>query len=247
NRFSQLIGDKVYGLLVAYLYDLNVPETTVVCRSVAPFRFGRDTSSDETWLRTSPRVQVPGKFTTRRGWIDPFRLLSEEDPHGTMIASVLAQRSVPAEYSGAAIATDATAGADLTIEGTEGFGDEFMVGRARRASLPDAVQRAVREVYETAAERLGPARMEWVFDGKKLWIVQFHTGASPSYGSTIFPGNPSTFFRFDVSKGLEALRELVQNRANLDQGIVLVGDVGVTSHFGDVLRRARIPSRIEAH
>src|SRR5581483_8106024 len=35
NRFSQLIGDKVYGLLVAYLYELNVPETTVVCRSVA--------------------------------------------------------------------------------------------------------------------------------------------------------------------------------------------------------------------
>jgi hypothetical protein len=25
----------------------------------------------------------------------------------------------------------------------------------------------------------------------------------------------------------------------------LLGDVGVTSHFGDVLRRARIPSRIE--
>jgi hypothetical protein len=28
-------------------------------------------------------------------------------------------------------------------------------------------------------------------------------------------------------------------------GIILLGHVGVTSHFGDLLRRARIPSRIE--
>ena len=29
------------------------------------------------------------------------------------------------------------------------------------------------------------------------------------------------------------------------EGVVLIGHVGVTSHFGDLLRRARIPSRIE--
>jgi len=27
--------------------------------------------------------------------------------------------------------------------------------------------------------------------------------------------------------------------------VVLVGNVGITSHFGDLLRGARIPSRIE--
>jgi hypothetical protein len=29
------------------------------------------------------------------------------------------------------------------------------------------------------------------------------------------------------------------------EGIVLAGRVGITSHLGDLLRRARIPSRIE--
>ena len=29
------------------------------------------------------------------------------------------------------------------------------------------------------------------------------------------------------------------------EGITIVGDVGVTSHFGDLLREAKIPSRVE--
>jgi hypothetical protein len=41
NRFSRLLGDKAFGLLVADLHGLPVPATTVVGRRVAPFRFGR--------------------------------------------------------------------------------------------------------------------------------------------------------------------------------------------------------------
>ena len=70
NRFSRLIGDKVFGLLIAHLLDLPVPATTVVSRRVAPFRFGRPTGTSEFWIRTSPADQQPGKFTTAYGWQD---------------------------------------------------------------------------------------------------------------------------------------------------------------------------------
>jgi hypothetical protein len=61
----------------------------------------------------------------------------------------------------------------------------------------------------------------------------------------IYPGDPLSEHRFHVGKGLEALRALIEQVEGTGEGIVLVGRVGVTSHLGDVLRRARIPSRIE--
>jgi hypothetical protein len=48
---------------------------------------------------------------------------------------------------------------------------------------------------------------------------------------------------FDPSSGLEQLRELIATVAP-DEGIEVAGDVGVTSHAGDLLRRAAIPSRL---
>jgi len=51
--------------------------------------------------------------------------------------------------------------------------------------------------------------------------------------------------RFDVTQGLEALREVVEQVASKGNGIKLIGDVGITSHFGDVLRKAKVPSVIE--
>ena len=247
NRFSQFIGDKAYGLLIADLLGLPVPGTTVVSRAIAPFRFGQITGSGETWIRTCPRVQVPGKFTTKRGWLDPFTLMEKEDPTGELIASVLAQDGIDATYSGAALVSQRTNGRKevLTIEGTRGFGDEFMVGRKQRTTLPRAIQQWVRQLYTKAARRLGPVRFEWVADDRRIWIVQFHRGASPSYGRVIFPGEPETFRPFDVGQGLEPLRALIEQVVGTDDGIVLVGDVGVTSHFGDVLRRARVPSYIQ--
>lgn len=243
NRFSQFIGDKAFGLLLADLLGLPVPRTTVVSRAISPFQFGQPTGCAEVWLRTSPRVQVPGKFTTNRGWLDPFKLLSEEDPTGELIASVLAQSGVDAAYSGAAIAAEATG--ELTVEGTSGFGDQFMVGGKKRTSLPHRVRAQVEELYCKAAEKLGPVRFEWVVDSRQAWIVQFHRGASPSLGRIIYPGSPTSFRRFDVEGGLEELRHLVNEVASTGEGVTLVGDVGVTSHFGDILRRAKVPSYIE--
>lgn len=279
NRFSQFIGDKAFGLLVAHLLGLPVPAATLLARTVAPFTFGRPTGSAERWLRTCPRVQTPGKYTTRRGWTDPYALLQAEDPDGTAIASVLAQAGVEAEYSGAALVAhadhDATGAAGdegaggyaytrpleiadmpwaagrtgrgaytLTIEGTAGFGDRFMVGETARTALPAAVVDAVAALYQQATAVLGPVRLEWVADTHAVWVVQCHRGATETTGRVIVPGAPVRYRDFDVSAGLEALRALVAEVAGTDEGIALLGDVGVTSHFGDVLRKARVPSVI---
>src|SRR5205085_475757 len=37
NRFSSFIGDKAFGLLIADLFGLPVPRTTVISRAIAPF------------------------------------------------------------------------------------------------------------------------------------------------------------------------------------------------------------------
>jgi hypothetical protein len=248
NRFSQFLGDKAYGLLIAHILGLSVPRTTVISRRIAPFQFGEDTCCTETWLRTCPTVQVPGKFTTTHGWTDPFKLMSLEDPDGSMISSVIAQQGIEALYSGALAVHEKTDTHDyeIIVEGIEGFGDQFMVGIKTPKSLPEGIINSVKALYKKVAPLLGPVRMEWVVDPQKAWVVQFHRGATKSSGQMIYPGEPSNYQPFEVIKGLEALRSLVSNIKGKNEGIVLIGDVGITSHFGDVLRRAEIPSKISA-
>jgi hypothetical protein len=105
NTFSRFIGDKAFGLAFAHLMGLPVPATTIIAREIAPFTFGQSTGSHEYWIRTCPREQVPGRFSTYKGWHDPFRLASAEDPNGVFLASILSQESVQPLYSGALITT----------------------------------------------------------------------------------------------------------------------------------------------
>jgi hypothetical protein len=245
NRFSELIGDKAFGLLVADLHGLPVPRTTVISRRLAPFSFGRTTGTGEPWIRTSPRVQIPGKFTTKRGWLDPFELLLKEDPDGTQLSSVLAQEGVDATFSGAAIGAVSDSGPEITIEGTAGFGDEFMVGRKDRTVLPEDVISSIQSLYRRAFRKFGYVRFEWVVSNRQSWIVQFHRGASPSSGRTIVRGSPANYIRFDVTRGLEELRSVASKAAAKGDGIILVGNIGITSHFGDILRKAQVPSMLE--
>lgn len=242
NRFSRYIGDKAFGLLVGHLLGLPVPFTLVIGRLVAPFEFGKSTGTAETWIRTCPTEQVPGLFKTQFGWCDPFRLLAREDSGGTSIASILAQESVEPVFSGAAV-TDRSG--SLIVEGVRGPGDKFMQGQVPPQDLPTDVTEAVRSIIDRAKTALGPIRLEWVYDGHAAWIVQLHKGATTVSGRTIFPGNASYFHHFKVERGLDELRELISRVQGTGDGIILLGNVGVTSHFGDLLRRAGIPSQIE--
>lgn len=242
NIFSRFIGDKAFGLLVGDMLGAPVPRTTVFARRVAPFGFGESTGTGEFWIRTCPVEQDPGRYTTRRGWLDPFKLMADEDPGHAHIASILSQEGVPASFSGSLVADESGA---VTIEGVSGFGDEFMVGQAGVAELPEDVRAAVTRLFDSLSAHLGPVRMEWVHDGRAVWLVQLHRGATQTSGSTIYPGAAERYHPFRVEQGIEALRTLISEVQGSGEGIVLLGNVGITSHFGDLLRRARIPSHIE--
>lgn len=92
---------------------------------------------------------------------------------------------------------------------------------------------------------LGDVSCEWVYDGTYVWIVQLNQLKHASYKNVIVEGNPEKYISFDVSSGLEALRKLVLEIQGNNIGIKLIGNVGITSHFGDVLRQHDIPSFIE--
>jgi len=239
NKFSRLIGDKAFGLLVAYIFGAPVPRTTVVGRRIAPFTFGVPTGTGEVWLRTCPVEQVPGRYTTVHGWHDPFELLQREDPNHRIIASILRQDAVEPRYSGAAMCSVDDA---LIVEGVVGTGDRFMIGETGPTALPAVVREAVRQLFEEVSAKLGKVRFEWVFDGNRAWIVQLHAGAVPSSFRQIYPGEPAAYNDFQVHEGLERLRNLIAECQVSGHGIVVVGDIGITSHVGDLLRRAKIPS-----
>ncbi len=243
NRFSRFLGDKTFGLLVADNLGLLVPRSTVISRKVAPFSFGKTTGTTEFWIRTSPAEQIAGHFTTKKGWSDPFNLLGMEDAQGGLIASVIAQEGVNECYAGALATTEQ---GHQIIEGVRGpKGPDFMAGRASPEELPSEVIIAVSKTSALAAKQLGPVRIEWVYDGAVVWVVQLHIGSVPSHHQVIYPGQVNEYERFDVTLGLEALRDLILTVKGNKKGIILVGRVGVTSHFGDILRKSKIPSRIE--
>lgn len=244
NRFSRHIGDKVFGLLIADAVGLPVPATTVIGRRVAPFRFGTSTGTGETWLRTCPIEQEPGLFTTKRGWIDPFVLMQLEDPSSEALASVIAQEGVEARWSGATALLD---DGEFLIEGVSGSGEAFMQGSLPPEVLPNHVVDEVQRLVQSAAERVGPARIEWVHDSHQAWVVQLHLVTRPMSTHVIYPGTPSGWIDFDVEDGLAELRNLVLKISGSGRGVVVRGEVGLTSHVGDILRRAQVPARLEGH
>lgn len=242
NRFSRHIGDKAYGLLMADLIGVPVPYTTVFGRRVAPFDFGRPTGSFEVWTRTCPVEPEPGRYTTVKGWVDPFQLMAKEDPGNTAIASVLSQAAVPAVYSGAAIVT---IDGGLLIEGLRGEGDGLMLGRDHpQSDLPRSVVEDVKRVFDKLSSVLGAVRFEWVHDGQKTWIVQLHRGATQTSQTVLVPGDASRWLAFEPDAGLEALRMFLSELPD-DCGVAIRGEIGLTSHLADLIRKAQRPARIE--
>jgi len=240
NRFSRHIGDKTFGLLVAEAMGLPVPQTTVFARRVAPFSFGQPTGSFEVWTRTCPYEPEPGRFTTVKGWVDPFKLLSIEDPEGGAIASVLSQSAVQARFSGAAI-TDRN-GLPV-IEGAQGEGDRFMLGERSPEVLPARIAADVERLFSHAASIIGAVRFEWVHDGERVWIVQLHKGGTSSAAAMLVPGEAERWAVFKASSGLEELRRFLSVLPE-DVGIRVEGEIGLTSHIADLLRKTKRPARI---
>jgi hypothetical protein len=240
NRFSRMLGDKAFGLLVADRIGLAVPRTLVIGRRVAPFTFGRPTGSAEFWTRTCPHEPQPGLYATVKGWVDPFKLLSAEDGSGTAIASVLRQDAVRARHSGAAIVGPH---GTLIIEGRRGEGDRLMLGIDRPEVLPREVIEAVEGAFSALSARLGPVRFEWVHDGDTTWIVQLHRGGTQTIATTIVPGEARCWLEFYVENGLEQLRATLDHLPD-GAGLTLVGEVGLTSHVADIIRRAGAPARL---
>lgn len=247
NRFSKHIGDKVFGLIVADYLGYKVPYTTVICRNVAPFSFGTETNSGEKWIRTAPITKQSGQFYSGDKWIDPFKLMNEEEQKGDEeinIASILSQDAVKAEYSGAMIITEK----ETIIEGVKGKGDKFMLGQEAPQELLECklikLLEELEEFSKSNLEILGDFSLEWVFDGYKVWVVQLNQLKHSSSGSIIVEGNPDTYEKFYTEDGLDKLREKIKSLENRKEkvGIELIGDVGICSHFGDLLRLAEIPS-----
>lgn len=245
NLYSQHLGDKAYGLLIGNLLGFPVPRTVVFSRTIPQFEFGFPVNAGtDRWVRTCPRQQQPGLFTTKRGWLDPFALMQREDPKGTQIASIIVQDGVAARWSGAALTTPD--GKEVIIEGKRGQGDTFMVGEEGPAKeLPPKVYSEVRAFWWKLIGTLGPVRFEWAWDGQRVWLLQLHAGASDSFGDVIYPGEAKKWIKFKTSDGLEKLRAILQEAKQSGFGIELRGQVGITSHLGDVLRRNKIPSRIK--
>jgi hypothetical protein len=240
NKFSQHIGDKAYGLLLAHLVGANVPLTRVLARKVAPFDFGDSTSTGEWWLRTAPAKQTPGHFTTEARWVDPFALLAHEDPQG-VVASVLSQEAVAAKFSGATAVRDDGV---HHVEGVAGAGDAFMLGLATPIELPATVVRDVRHAVEGLGEVFGPVRIEWAHDGQVVWVLQLHAARIGVSQGIMNSGAAESWIEFDPHDGLELLRKLILEAKGASAGILVTRPVGVTSHIGDLIRQAGIPGRV---
>jgi hypothetical protein len=83
-----------------------------------------------------------------------------------------------------------------------------------------------------------------VHDGERAWIVQLHRGGTGTTEQVVVPGDAEEWVRFEVSAGIEHLRRLLDS---LDEGVgvTVIGEIGLTSHVADLLRKARRPSRLE--
>lgn len=242
NRFSRILGDKTYGLLIADALGSPVPATTAILRRIAPFRFGQSTATGEWWMRTAPGTQTPGHFTTTRGWTDPFAILLKEDADGD-VSGVLAQEGVAANFSGATLPVTGSTG--HLIEGVRGAGADFMLGESSTVDLPAGVGERVRAVLHGLESALGlPVRIEWADDGDTTWVLQLHRVSHLSAPGVFSTGKASSWLQFDPERGLDALQELIAEARSLGAGIEVTRPIGLTSHVGDLLRKARVPGRL---
>lgn len=118
-----------------------------------------------------------------------------------------------------------------------------MLGKRSPETLPAEVIADVERLYAQAASAIGAVRFEWVHDGYLAWIVQLHKGGTETAAATLVPGEASKWVVFKASRGLEELRRFLA-ALPADVGVRIEGQVGLTSHFADLLRKTKRPARI---
>jgi len=258
NRYSRFLGDKVFGLLMAHLAGLPVPYTTVYHRRLAaPFSFGkRLPGSAEVWVRTSPRDQGldAGRYKTVVGWTEPFAFLRAQeaapsdyiDPdtkakmRGFVLPSALVQAGVDAVWSGKSIVQgDGT----LLASGARGRGDAYMRGKGGVRRLPSDIQALVARTHKRLNRVFGPTEFEWCFDGKTVWVLQLHVGQAAGIGDVLVPGTAKRWIEIAADTSLEGFRRAA-SALGIDEGIKVRGQIGLTGHKADLLRRAGRPAQI---
>ena len=163
------------------------------------------------------------------------------------IASILSQEAIEPIFSGACIIKENMK--DDIIEGVSGKGDSFMVGEEELLfNLPREIITHIKRLNNKIRKHfylLGEVSIEWVYDGQNIWIVQLNQIKLSGNKDIIVDGNAKKYIKFNASSGLENLRNLIKEIENKDIGIELIGNIGVTSHFGDLLRLANIPSQLK--
>lgn len=126
----------------------------------------------------------------------------------------------------------------------KGEGEALMLGTALPEDLPQNIINDVISLYNKASEKLGVVRFEWVHDGNQVWVVQLHRGGTTTQDGVIVPGEALVWREFEIARGLPLLRAELE-QIGPGEGILIVGQMGLTSHAADVLRKSKIPARMK--
>ncbi|MGD8290757.1 MAG: hypothetical protein PVF37_03565 [Desulfobacterales bacterium] len=246
HRFSRMLGDKAFGLLVAESAGLQVPRTINFSRRLFPFSFGQSTGSGKVFTRPCPEVKEPGYYPSAEGWYDPYEVLAGRilqptkprfDPLPAPLASIIIQESIAARYSGRALFRAAD---DIEIHGVAGDGGNFMLGKQQHEILPQNLIQAVRKTYEQAHHIVGPAGFEWVYDGNTVWLVQLNTADLQNRKVAYDKNIQWVEFHFHSGK-LEEFRQKVMQLRGSGKGIIVIGDVSPLSHLGEIAENHQVP------
>ena len=115
-----------------------------------------------------------------------------------------------------------------------------MLGEQKHENLPKKLVQAVRETYEHAHQVVGPAGIEWVFDGSAVWVVQLNIADSQQQKVTIDENIEWEKFQFSKGK-LEDFRRRVMELRGTGKGIIIIGDVSPLSHLGEIAENQGVP------
>lgn len=257
NNFSKLIGNKIFGLCIADIMfsgQLNIPIGEVHNRRlVGTFTVGKLPKDLKKYkrikfrLRTAPAIKEPGKFPDLGDLGELLNIFKFNKEEFRNISSGLRQIEIPARYAGSALISEK----GILLEGVSCSGEDFMLGRVAPVELPRNIKLLLERKFNIILRSIqlfsGNIKIEWVIDPEgNVWVVQFDLEKANDLPckDIIYKGKASNVIDFECSRGLEELREIVNNIEE-GEGIRLLGNVGVLSHFGDILREKKIPSSIE--